>query len=121
MTVRSLVLAAALCCGTPPAHAQGPFPDFPDANLKAGKAVWVDTCRDCHANPLSDAPQVKDSAQWKRRAAKGKPALYASALRGLVTPNTEMPPRGGNDKLTDEEVRSAVDYMLAITTGPAKE
>ena len=38
----------------------------------------------------------------------------------LVTPNTEMPPRGGNDKLTDQDVRRAVDYMLAITTGTGK-
>lgn len=121
VTPRSLVFAAALCGAALPAHAQGSFPDFPDANLKAGKAVWVDTCRDCHANPLSDAPQVKDTAQWKKRAAKGRPALYASALKGLVTPNTEMPPRGGKVRLTDEEVRRAVDYMLAITTGPAKE
>jgi len=25
-----------------------------------------------------------------------------------------MPPRGGNDKLTDDQVRSAVEYMMAI-------
>lgn len=120
MTLRRMVLAAALGAGASPAHTQGSFPDFPDAGLKAGKAVWMDTCRDCHANPLSDAPQVKDTAQWKKRAAKGRPALYASALKGLVTPNTEMPPRGGHDKLTDEEVRRAVDYMLAITTETGK-
>lgn len=120
MNLRSLMLAAGISGGVAPAHGQEFFPDFPDANLKAGKAVWVGTCRDCHANALSDAPQVKDTAQWKKRAAKGKPALYTSALKGRATPNTEMPPRGGNDKLTDEEVRRAVDYMLAITTGTGK-
>jgi cytochrome c5 len=43
--------------------------------------------------------------------------LYASAVKGVVTPNTEMPPRGGNTKLSDSEVRMAVDYMIAISTG----
>ena len=47
--------------------------------------------------------------------AKGKEALYKSALGGLTGPKgTQMPPRGGNDKLTDAEVKAAVDYMMAI-------
>lgn len=90
------------------------FPEFPDRILKQGRTVWLGTCRECHSNTLADAPQVKDKAQWAKRAAKGKPALYASALKGVTTANTEMPPRGGNTKLTDDEVRAAVDYMLAI-------
>ena len=41
--------------------------------------------------------------------------FYKSALGGLTGPKgTQMPPRGGNDKLTDDQVRSAVDYMMAI-------
>jgi cytochrome c5 len=90
------------------------FPEFPDRTLKLGRTVWLGTCRECHSNTLADAPQVKDRAQWAKRAAKGKPALYASALKGLTTANTEMPPRGGNAKLSDDEVKAAVEYMLAI-------
>jgi cytochrome c5 len=49
------------------------------------------------------------------RLAMGKEALYKSALGGLTGPKgTQMPPRGGNDKLTDDEVKAAVDYMMAI-------
>ena len=49
------------------------------------------------------------------RLAKGKDALYKSALGGLTgTSGTQMPPRGGNDKLTDHQVKAAVDYMAAI-------
>ena len=106
----ALVVSGALC-------GADSLPEFTQSHLEAGRAVWMSTCRDCHANPVSDAPQVKDTIDWEKRLAKGIETLYASALTGVVTPNTEMPPRGGNAKLSDSEVRTAVDYMIAISTG----
>jgi cytochrome c5 len=98
-----------------PADAAERFPEFPDKRLKQGRAIWLGTCEACHANDLSDAPPVKSKAAWAPRVAKGKDALYRSALGGFTGPKgTQMPPRGGNDKLTDDEVRAAVDYMVAI-------
>jgi cytochrome c5 len=115
-TFVAAALYACLAAITVDAHGQaaGAFPEFGDARLKSGRTVWMGTCRECHANPLSDAPQVKDKGQWEKRRAKGPVALYESALKGRVSAKTEMPPRGGNPKLTDEDVRAAVDYMLAI-------
>ena len=110
-------LAAALVFGSlaaSPAGAQK-FPEFPDAQLKQGRAIWLGTCEACHANDLAGAPLVTDKTAWAPRIAKGRAVLYKSALGGLTGPKgTQMPPRGGNDKLTDDEVRSAVDYMTAI-------
>ena len=58
---------------------------------------------------------MTDRKAWAPRLAKGTQALYASALGGLTGPRgTQMPPRGGNDKLSDDEVKAAVDYMAAI-------
>lgn len=97
-----------------PASAQA-FPEFPDARLKQGRAIWLGTCEACHANDVAGAPLVTDKAAWKPRLAKGRAALYKSALGGLTGPKgTQMPPRGGNDKLTDDQVRSAVEYMMAV-------
>jgi len=109
----AFVLAASLAVPAFAADA-GEFPAFPDPALKQGRGVWLATCRDCHANAMSDAPQVKSMTAWQKRLAKGKPALYASALRGVSTPSTEMPPRGGNASLTDAQVKAAVDYMVAL-------
>ena len=78
-----------------------------------GGAVWKGTCEACHAEPLSGAPLITDKTAWAPRIAKGREALYRSALQGLVGPKgTEMPARGGNASLSDAQVKSAVDYMV---------
>jgi cytochrome c5 len=114
--VSRLAWAAALsgAFAAAPAGAQR-FPEFPDARLKQGRATWLGTCEACHANDVAGAPLVTNKAAWAPRLAKGREALYRSALGGLTGPNgTQMPPRGGNDKLTDDEIRAAVEYMMAI-------
>ena len=115
-TLRGIALAMLLCapfagrCGEP-----SRYPQFPDPRLKQGRAVWLGTCEACHANDVAGAPLVTSKGAWAPRLAKGRDALYKSALGGLTGPKgTQMPPRGGNDKLTDDQVRSAVDYMVAM-------
>jgi cytochrome c5 len=104
-----------------PASAQaGGFPEFPDPNLKLGREIWLGTCYDCHANPLSEAPQAKRPEAWAGGVAKGREALYRSALNGFAGAS-EMPPRGGNPSLTDAEVRAAVDYMLKLVAAQKGE
>ena len=36
---------------------------------------------------------------------------------GDIRPEPAMPPRGGNDQLSDAEVAMALDYMLAVAGG----
>ena len=111
-------LFALLALAALPAAA-APYPEFDAEPLRSGRAVWMGTCRDCHANPDADAPQGTDRKAWAPRIAKGNPALYASALGGLQGPSgTQMPPRGGNRSLTDADVRAAVDYMTTLVSQP---
>lgn len=111
----ALTLAAALASFAPAPAAAQPFPEFSDPRLKQGRAVWIATCAACHANDVAGAPLVSNKAAWAPRLAKGRQALYRSALGGLAGPKgTQMPPRGGNHKLADDEVMSAVEYMMAI-------
>jgi cytochrome c5 len=114
----AVALAAALVLASlaaSPAGAAQKFAEFPDARLKQGRAIWLGTCEACHANDVAGAPLVTNKTAWAPRISKGRGALYKSALGGLTGPKgTQMPPRGGNEKLTDDEVKAAVDYMLAI-------
>lgn len=90
------------------------FAAFPAAAEVSGKAVWEGTCVLCHTEPMTGAPQFGDAEAWAPRIAKGREALYASAIGGFFgRMGDEMPPRGANDSLSDAEVRAAVDYMLA--------
>jgi len=56
----AVALAAALVFGSlaaAPAGAQK-FPEFPDARLKQGRAIWLGTCEACHAIDVAGAPLV---------------------------------------------------------------
>jgi len=76
-----------------------------------GEAVYKARCSLCHAGGAGGAPKFKNSEDWAPRAARGKLALYESALKGK--PNTAMMARGGFRDLSNDEVMSAVDYMVA--------
>jgi cytochrome c5 len=91
------------------------MPVFEDEALMAGRGVWLGTCRACHLLGVAGAPAVTDFAQWEQRLPKGRELLYQSALNGIQGDDGKyrMPPRGGNDRLTEEQVRLAVDYKIA--------
>lgn len=102
---------------TPPAQAAIPTPPvFEDPALAAGRSIWMDTCQGCHDIGIAGAPKLGDGKAWAPRIAQGKAVLYEHAINGHFGPRgTMMPPRGGNDALSDEEVKAAVDYMVAAS------
>jgi cytochrome c5 len=89
-------------------------PTFEDARLASGRSVWMNTCRACHLRGVAGAPAITDAGNWKERRRDGRESLLSSALEGIPEGNGwSMPPRGGNPRLTDDEVGRALDYMLA--------
>jgi cytochrome c5 len=97
------------------AAGQPAFPEPSDPRLARGRAVWVENCMGCHGDGTAGAPVATDVEAWAPRIAQGKAVLYEHALNGFFGPDdTMMPARGGNDALTDDDVRAAVDYMVAV-------
>ena len=67
----------------------------------------------CHGAGVAGAPKIGDKADWGPRIAQGKDTLYTHATQGFTGKKGTMPPKGGAANLSDEEVKAAVDYMVA--------
>lgn len=78
-----------------------------------GKSVFGKTCALCHGAGVGGAPRPGDKADWGPRIAQGNDVLYKHAIEGFSGAKGMMPARGGGSALTDEEVKSAVDFMVA--------
>lgn len=74
-----------------------------------GKEIYNQNCAMCHAAGLANAPKLGNKADWEPRVKAGKDALLQAALKG----KNAMPAKGGNPKLTDEQVAAAVEFMVA--------
>lgn len=74
------------------------------------KATFQSACFACHGTGAAGAPKLGDKAAWKPRIAKGKDALYHSALNGTAK---GMPPKGGRADLSDDTIKAVVDFMVA--------
>jgi cytochrome c5 len=77
-------------------------------SAKGGREVYEATCAACHATGVAGAPKYGDQAQWAARATSGREALAVSVIQGKGA----MPPRGGDARLSDSDIRNAVDFML---------
>lgn len=78
------------------------------AQAQSGKAVYDKACVACHAAGVANAPKLGDKAAWASRLSAGRAAMVTSVLKG----KGQMPPKGGNVSLSDDDVKAALDYML---------
>ena len=74
-----------------------------------GKDVYNQACAMCHVPGLANAPKFGDKAAWEPRIKTGREAMLTAELKGKGA----MPAKGGNPKLSDEDVGAALDFMLA--------
>lgn len=87
----------------------------PVAENAVGKKVYGNVCSMCHSAGVAGAPKPGDKPDWGPRIAQGNDILYKHALEGYNGAKGQMPARGGNAALTDDEVKAAVDHMVALS------
>ena len=77
---------------------------------RSGEDIYKQHCVVCHAAGVAGAPKSFDKAAWQPRLEKNKDldGLTASAIKGL----NAMPPKGTCMNCSDEELKSAVQFML---------
>lgn len=78
---------------------------------RSGEDVYNAACMACHSTGAAGAPKLGDAAGWVDRIAKGADTLYDSGINGIA--GTGMMAKGGCVACSDEEVKAAVDYMVA--------
>jgi len=80
---------------------------------RSGEAVFEANCANCHTGGIggffTGAPEVGDQDDWELLIPKGIDGLTATTLAGIG----KMEPRGECTTCTDEEIRAAIEYMLA--------
>lgn len=78
------------------------------AQVKSGKEVYDVSCAGCHATGVLAAPRFGNKDDWVKREKQGFETLVKHALNGF----NNMPAKGGNPAIKNEEVIAAVTYML---------
>ena len=73
-----------------------------------GSQVVNTVCVVCHGQAINGAPIIGNKKMWSKRLLKGEEQLIQHAIEGFEL----MPAKGGRTTLTDEEVASAVHYMI---------
>lgn len=90
-----------------------PAPQIQNApDLATGEKVYKSTCSICHQSGLRGAPRMGSSQDWETRLAQDREVLYDRAMNGYRGKKGNMPSRGSNTKLSAEEVKASVDYMI---------
>lgn len=84
------------------------------AAANSGESIYNSVCHICHNAGITGAPKPGDVDNWTPRLAKGIDALYANSIDGYQGETGIMPPKGGNLSLTDDDVKSAVDYLVGL-------
>lgn len=95
-----------------PAAPAAPAP-VASAAADKGEEVYKKTCNLCHQAAVAGAPKFGLKAEWEPRIAQGMNILYEHAIKGYAGSKGTMPPKGGNPALSDDDVKAAVDYMVA--------
>ena len=86
----------------------------PVITAMTGPQVYNSACIACHSAGVGGAPVVGEVAQWTDRIAQGIDMLYDHSINGFDgDAMAPMPAKGGRADLSDQEVRDAVDYMVA--------
>lgn len=83
--------------------------EAPTAGPRTGAEIYAAACTACHAAGVLGAPKTKDAADWQPRLdEKGYDQVWKNAIDGIGA----MPAMGACSDCTDEDIKSAIDYMI---------
>jgi cytochrome c5 len=105
----ALVLVALAGCGKPPppaAPAAAKAAAVTPSDPKLAR-LYEQTCKACHTNPATGAPQAGDRAAWEPRLAQGMDRVLDHVINGYKG----MPPLGSCQDCSEAEFKALIDFM----------
>jgi len=78
-----------------------------------GEVIYQSYCEGCHATGAGGAPKYGDPFSWSTPLKQGKEKIYVNAIKGVGG----MPAKGTCYACSDQEIKEAVNYMLASLIG----
>lgn len=91
--------------GGPGAPAQG------DGPSETGRIAYQRACAACHERGSGGAPRTGRAEDWAGRSRLWDAVLVEHAKKGYF----DMPAKGGDVTLSDEDVQAAAEHMLTLT------
>ena len=83
------------------------------ATVLTGPQVYNEACFACHSAPgVGGAPVIGDAEAWASRVAQGMDTLTDHVVNGYQGSAGFMPAKGGRVDLSDQEIISAIEYMV---------
>lgn len=86
-----------------------------DPKIAAGEEIYERSCAGCHESGTGGAPKPGNKSDWAERIPLGIEALTQKSIEGYEGKEGAMPPKGGNEELSRDEVSKAVLYMVERT------
>lgn len=77
-----------------------------------GEMIYQRVCAACHDSGAAGAPRLV-AGDWSERLQQDTETLLDHAINGIGA----MPPKGGRQDLSDEQVEASVQYMLGAIEG----
>ena len=76
--------------------------------ISEAEKLYNESCKLCHATDKMGAPAVGDVDAWTDATAKGFDKVVHNAISGMGG----MPPKGGNEDLTNTQIKQIVEFMV---------
>jgi len=91
-------------------------PAYANDDVKKGREVYGGTCIACHGeNGKGEIPGVPDFTSSKGPLSKEDAILMDHMINGFQGPasDMEMPALGGNEDLTEQDIKNVLAYLRA--------
>ncbi|WP_421865452.1 c-type cytochrome [Parvibaculum sp.] len=79
--------------------------------------LYAASCKTCHEDPVTGAPQTHDTTAWEPRLAKGEDKLLDNIVNGF----NGMPPLGQCIECTAEDFLTLTHFMAAPSIASLQE